>query len=333
MADPDLVPSNIPLAAFAFALQFHPTESILAAGLVNGFVDLYRVDAGANTELFRYTHHSGACRDLAFSADGAWLYTVSSDQSVAVLDVGTCEVAWQINPAHETAVNCVLPLNEQAFATADDDGVIQIWDTREPAPVLKLDEHEDVINGMVVHAGKKMLVTAGGDGFLGVFNLRKGTLQAMSDNMEEELCTIALMRDGDRVVCGTQSGVMDIFTWGDFGDISDRYPAQPSFECALKIDEDTLITGASDGLIRLVGVLPNRVIDVVGEHPMPVEALALSPQRPWLVSSSHDSVAAFWGLGNLRQRLAETPRDPSEKPQPPKRHKKKGGFFSGLAAE
>ena len=42
-------------------------------------------------------------------------------------------------------------------------------------------------------------------------------------------------------------------------------------------DEDTVLSGCQDGLIRVIGILPNKMLGVVGEHgEYPVERLALS---------------------------------------------------------
>ncbi len=47
-----------------------------------------------------------------------------------------------------------------------------------------------------------------------------------------------------------------------------------------EFDADTLLTGSSDGVIRIVSILPNRMLGVVGEHDAyPVERLSLSHDR------------------------------------------------------
>jgi hypothetical protein len=52
-------------------------------------------------------------------------------------------------------------------------------------------------------------------------------------------------------VCGTQGGVLDIFSWDDWGDMSDRFPGHPeSIDAILPINDDVILTGSSDGLIR-----------------------------------------------------------------------------------
>lgn len=48
----------------------------------------------------------------------------------------------------------------------------------------------------------------------------------------------------------------------------------------VKCDEETVFTGSSDGMIRIVQILPNRLLGVVGEHSdCPVERMTLSPDR------------------------------------------------------
>ena len=52
---------------------------------------------------------------------------------------------------------------------------------------MKFSEHEGTIMDMKLNTERNMLVTASGDGHLGVFDLRKSELYAMSDNFEEDL--------------------------------------------------------------------------------------------------------------------------------------------------
>ena len=48
----------------------------------------------------------------------------------------------------------------------------------------------------------------------------------------------------------------------------------------MAFDEDTVLTGSQDGLIRVISILPNQMLGVVGEHgDFPVENLALSQDR------------------------------------------------------
>jgi hypothetical protein len=47
-----------------------------------------------------------------------------------------------------------------------------------------------------------------------------------------------------------------------------------------KLNLRRYVTGSSDGIIRIIGVLPNKMLGIVGEHSdMPVERMDLGADR------------------------------------------------------
>lgn len=111
-----------------------------------------------------------------------------------------------------------------------------------------------------------MLLTVANDGHLGVWDLTKRDLYAMSDNFEEDLTQVQIMKNGRKVVVSSSEGICNIFTWDLFGDCNDRLLGHPnSIDTMVKYDEDTLITGAEDGLIRAVSVHPNEILAILGD--------------------------------------------------------------------
>lgn len=93
-----------------------------------------------------------------------------------------------------------------------------------------------------------------------------------------------------------------MYSWGYFKDCSDRFVglSPNSVDALLKLDEDRVITGSENGLISLVGILPNRIIQPIAEHSeYPIESLALSHDRKFLGSISHDSMLKLWDLDDI----------------------------------
>jgi WD40 repeat protein len=112
----------------------------------------------------------------------------------------------------------------------------------------------------------QQIVSASCDGMLGVFDLRKKELYAMSDNFEEDLTCVTLMKDSKKVLTSTSEGIINIFSWDYFGDCNDRIVGHPgSIDTMIKYDEETIITGCEDGLIRAVSVLPNKIVAILGD--------------------------------------------------------------------
>lgn len=68
----------------------------------------------------------------------------------------------------------------------------------------------------------------------------------------------------------------------------------------VKLDEDTIVTGSSDGLLRILSLQPNKMLGVLGAHAdYPIERLTLSEDARWLASASHDSTIKVWDLSVL----------------------------------
>lgn len=73
-----------------------------------------------------------------------------------------------------------------------------------------------------------------------------------------------------------------------------------SVDALVKYDADTVITGSSDGIIRIINVLPNRMLGVLGgSEDLPIERLALSHNRATLASVSHESCLRLWDVSQL----------------------------------
>lgn len=131
---------------------------------------------------------------------------------------------------------------------------------------MKFSEHEGSVSDFCFEEQGKKLLSVANDGMLGVWDLRKSKLYAMSDSLEVDQNGLCLAKNGKKVLSAGSDGVISIFSWDWFGDCNDRIVGHPnSIECMVKYDENTVITGGEDGLLRAVSVLPNRIIAILGD--------------------------------------------------------------------
>ncbi|XP_074068914.1 WD repeat-containing protein 55 [Macrotis lagotis] len=320
-------PEDIVLEAPANGLAFHPSRNLLAAGDVDGdvFVFEYSCKEGETKELWSSGHHLKSCRALAFSEDGQKLITVSKDKTVHILDVEQGRLDRRITKAHSVAINSLLVVDEHLLATGDDSGRIRLWDQRKEGPIMDLKQHEEYIADMALDPAKKLLLTASGDGCLGVFNIKRHRFELLSEVQSGDLTSVTLMKRGKKVACGSSEGTIYLFNWNGFGATSDRFALKAeSIDCIVPITDSLLCTGSTDGIIRAVNILPNRVVGTVGQHAgEPVEQLALSHCGQLLASSGHDHRLKFWNVSQLRSMVVDDYR----------KRKKKGGQLQALSSK
>ncbi|CAB4376841.1 uncharacterized protein OCT59_018778 [Rhizophagus irregularis] len=299
-----LQPDPIEFDNQIFDLAFHPSENIVATGLITGevFCHRYTVDnTNENINVLSIRPHKKSCRGLEFNHDGASLFSVSKDRSIQVINLETGKIFVKKADSHDYPINCILRLNETTLATGDDNGIIKLWDIRNGNEIMKYSEHLDFISDFAFRLDTKTLLSTSGDGTLSVYDIRRPGLVAMSDNQDDELLSIAVVKDGRKVVVGTQEGIVNLYTWNDWGDTSDRIIGHPqSIDTLVKINDNLICTGSSDGIVRLVGILPNKFLGVIGDHDeFPIECLRLSHDDNLLASSSHDNTVKFWNIRYL----------------------------------
>ncbi|KAF9921979.1 hypothetical protein FBU30_007936 [Linnemannia zychae] len=286
-----------------FDFAFHPTLDIIATGLITGHINCvkYAPGAGNNEVAWSIRPTKKSCRGLAFSSDGAGLFSVFKDGAIRALDVNTGDVLIKKSDAHDTPINTVKLLTETTLATGDDSGVIKLWDVRTGNETMQYTEHNDFISDFDYDVDSKTLVASSGQGTISIYDIRKPKMLAMSANQDDELMSICIVKDRRKVVVGSQEGVLNIYSWGEWGDCTDRFIGHPnSVDTICKIDEDTVATGSSDGIIRIIDILPNKFQGIVGEHEdFPIERIKLSHDKTFLASCSHDDTVRFWDVRYL----------------------------------
>ncbi|KAJ4822402.1 WD domain repeat-containing protein 55 [Turnera subulata] len=294
---------EIDLGEIPFGLDFHPSDYLVATGLITGNLQLHRYSADSSSKRLLDLHeHTESCRAVKFTHDGRAILSASSDRSILATDIETGSAIARLENAHENPIFSMISLTESTIATGDDNGCIKVWDTRQRSCTNTFEAHEDYVSDITFASDSMKLLATSGDGTLSVCNLRSNKVQTRSEFSEEELLSVVIMKNGRKVICGTQDGTLLLYSWGFFKDCSDRFIglSPNSVDSLLKLDEDRVIAGCENGLISLVGILPNRIIQPLAEHSEdPIERLGFSHDRKFLGSISHDNILKLWDLDEL----------------------------------
>ena len=197
--------------------------------------------------------------------------------------------------------------------------------------MAKFVESEDGITDFTLTDDKTKLLATSSDGYLAVFDIRvsgdqssdsyatshsnpsgdfKPDLYALSDNQEDELTGVCIVKNGKKVVTCSNLGIVSLWNYDWFGDCNDRMQGHTSsIGCMVKYDEDTVLTGCDDGYVRAVNILPNKVISVVNddmfdtEEPMPVSKIAHNGRFCGIVCN--DTMVQIYSIQSLEDRYVE----------------------------
>lgn len=108
-----------------------------------------------------------------------------------------------------------MAVHEHLVTTGDEEGGVKLWDLRQTKQLFSWKENDDFISDLAIVPNKntilaprcepaalaptslrlpKRLMNCSGDGTLSVFHMRKAGLESQSDNMEDELLSVAVIK-------------------------------------------------------------------------------------------------------------------------------------------
>lgn len=296
---PRFKPPNISTEDFPTDLSFHPEQNILAVGTVMGDILLYKYTNEENTLLNSHEVHTKAIRDIEFSIDGRDLFSGSRDKSIMVTDIETGKLKRFWDKAHDEPIYTLTVLDENLLASGDDDGTVKLWDSRVKGsdPVFSLKEVDDYISCIITNNQKKLLVCTSGDGYVTTLSISAKKMFVQSEPYEEELTCAGIYRNESKVVVGSSKGNFYTFNWGEFGYHNDAFtgPLTP-ISLMIPITERIAVTAGEDGVIRAMHLVPGRILGIVGQHSLAVEAMDICNNGEFIASSSHDNDIRFWNI-------------------------------------
>ena len=218
---------------FVWTLAFSPDGQLLASG---GYEDptISLWDVQTQTLIGSFDGHTRDVRILnssvsavAFSPDGKNLASGSSiDGTVRLWDVASRA---QIALLLELETNDLEGINSVAFspngtilASASDDSIIRMWDTRTLKQIGKLETKSGGVTSIAFHPDGKTLaslngriaateIQLGGDMSIRLWEVESGKQIAVAQDHNPSVSSVALSPDGELLAVGRHNGVVELW--------------------------------------------------------------------------------------------------------------------------
>lgn len=258
--------------------------------------------------------HSGAVAELAFSSDGQWLATASTDKTVVLWKVDTSGGVTKVRTltGHEGSVlSLAFHPDSTLLASGGKDGLVFLWDVAGTLPPVRLPPNDEAkeVPSIAFSPDGATLVTAGTSGAVLFWDVRQRAaprlLAPPFPAHREGVVSLEWHRDGGLLVTGSEDSTARLWNARDPARIS---PASAPLTAhidtvnvaTLSPDGRLLATASADHLVFLWDIsdpaAPRRLGDPLAGHANWVNAAAFNGDGTLLATGSADKTAVVWNV-------------------------------------
>ena len=241
-----------------WSLAFSSSGSVLASGLDDGSVLLWRVDDG--TLIRALEGHRGPVWSLSFSTDGETLASASYDATVRVWRVLDGNLKCTLD-GHDDYFNAVA-FSPDGTILASGGGtwpsyVTQLWQVHDCTPLRTLEESYAVSSLAFSPQGDVLASGSYGTGEVGLWRVPEGSRQTTLGGSAELLQSVAFAPDGATLATGSSHGPVMLWRIAD-GSLLYTLEGHSDSVWSLDFSPDgtTLASASMDGTVRLWQVPP-----------------------------------------------------------------------------
>jgi len=246
-------------------------------------------------------HHKGSpVRKIRFASNEL---LVSAAKTIKLMDLNTGKVIRKIDNSG-AKIYSLLVIDNYLLCCGDDDGNFKVWDYRLDRGIyMQLKECDQYISDLDVSDSKRLVVASSGDGTLSAFNIRAKRMETpQSELFDAGFQSVRFMENKNKVIVGAEDGALNIFNMNEWGNISDRFPIRGNTTrgqgfCSIDnielINDETIVVGSSDGKLRAVSILPNKVLCDICTNVSSVESLDVNQITKQVVSTNDNVMKLF----------------------------------------
>ncbi|XP_045446086.1 phospholipase A-2-activating protein [Melitaea cinxia] len=230
-------------------------EGLVITGSNDNTILGYNLQDGA-VQMHLKGHENAVCSVTPGHDSGA-LISSSWDSSARVWNVNTPQMSPIILKGHQAAVWAALELKNATFATASADKSIKLW-RKDGALISTLTGHTDCVRGLAV-ASDETFLSCANDASIRLWTNKGECLNTYygHTNYIYSICMNPSMPQG--FVSSGEDGAVRVWAAGDcVREI--RLPAHSVWSITC-LDNGDIVTGSSDGLVRVFTIDPSRYAD------------------------------------------------------------------------
>ena len=274
-------------------ISFNPNGNQLA--IVNHkILNLWDIsNNGVNQVL---SGHSDEINSVAYSSDGKWLLTASSDKTARLWDSLNGRLLLTLT-GHTDKVNyTTVSFDAKWIATASHDNTVRLWDVSDGHLLSVLDGHELAVVHAVFSPDAKLLMSVSSDQVI-LWNVKNGKqLYTLGNHEDYEFNYATFSPDGERIVTTSYDGKIRL--WETQGrKLLRSFEDQGGANCAnFSSDGKRLVSASNDGKVRLWDVKSGKLTSVLEGHEDEVYCAYFDSSNKKIATVSKEESVRLWNM-------------------------------------
>jgi len=249
--------------------------------------------------------HQGHVNAVAFSADGRYVASGSSDKILRLWSADTGKLIRSF-PEHQHRVWSVAFSPDGKYLAAGTYKIIQIWNIRTGEPLQSLRAHDHWVWSMAFSQGGNYLISGSYDKTVKIWNIKTGEVLRIFKGHHNFVSSVAFSPDGQVIASGSHDKTIKLQQL-ESGKLLRTLQTEVVNAVAFSADGQRLASGSDSGAISIWDVNTGQLLKTLQEHSEKVTSLSFSAQGQLLVSSSNDGTIKLWNIetGEMLQTLHE----------------------------
>ena len=244
--------------------------------------------------ILTFSGHTGAVNSVAFSPDGKWVLTGSSDGTAKLWDaksgalIGTSRV-------HTAAVNSVaFSPDGKRIITGSSDNTAKMLDAETGMEIRTFRSHTDRVTCVVFSPDGSKILSGSFDSRAKLWDAETGEQIRTFDHGQGYVHSIAFSPDGRYLLTagGLHVSLFDVESSLTIRTFSGH--AASVYSVAFSPGRGQILTGSEDGKAKLWDVKSGVEMRTLTGHSAPVNSVAFSPEGNRVLTGSSDGTAKLW---------------------------------------
>ena len=264
----------------------------------------FYLDRLCHSDLLTLKGHTNGVNAVAFSPDGKWLASGSSDMTVKVWDATTGEET-RVLKGHTGAVRSIaFSADGNRLASVGSDKMVKVWDVMSGKEALTLKGHTDQVMSVAFSPDGKRLGSASVDQTVKVWDTTTGQEMLMLKGHTSTVEGVTFSQDGNRLASASWDRTIKVWnTTTGQETFTLKGHSNGVMSVAFSANGKRLASASQDQTVKVWDATTGQEMLMLKGHTDTVMAVSFSPDGKRLASASVDHTVKLWDATSGQEML------------------------------